>query len=226
MKHHIDEVASFLNLPVNTLKRWIRQGRIPVHRNGDICIFKKDKLDEWAKKNSLSFNNKNFETGQAETGKEQRLLSRAFSDGRVFYDVDKTSKEDIFSFVVEKMDFSSKHKAEFLKRLFEREEMSSTGIGRGIAIPHPREPMEGFVEHSIINTVFLKEPVDFESIDNQKVFVLFVIVCRNVKEHLKLLSSLSYCLRHDSFIDFLRKKPDPLEIFMEIDSFEQKLEVL
>jgi PTS system nitrogen regulatory IIA component len=223
MKLDINEAASLLNLPVNTLKRWIRQGRIPVNRAGDTCIFKKEKLYDWAAKNNLSISDKkNFTKNCAETN--NNILSCALAQGKVLYEIEGEKKEEFFSNVLNELNIENNELEKvFLNRLLEREELSSTGIGNGIAIPHPREPLPSLFPSPAIAVVFPKEPVYFDSIDNTKVFVLFFIISRNVKEHLKLLSNLSFCLRHKSFIDFLKTKPSMEEIINQIEIFENQL---
>jgi PTS system nitrogen regulatory IIA component len=223
MKLHINDAASLLNLPVNTLKRWIRQGRVPINRSEDICIFKEEKLNEWAKRNHFSFSEKKgIEKKVLDSGTQ--ILSSAVSSGIVLYDVEGSTKEDIFSFVIKNLGIDDdENKNEFLKRLLEREELSSTGIGKGVAIPHPREPLDNLFDSPLIAIVFPKEPLEFDSIDKSLVFVLFFIVSRNVKEHLKLLSNLSYCLRHENFIAFLKNKPSMEKIISEIEFFENQL---
>ncbi|MGM0418188.1 MAG: PTS sugar transporter subunit IIA [Thermodesulfobacteriota bacterium] len=222
MKLKINEAASFLNLPVNTLKRWIRQGRVPINKSGETCIFKKNKLEEWARKNNICLNSGECKDN-TKPESEEKILSSAVAAGRILYNVDYESKKDIFSYVVDSFSVSKDLKQTYLQRLIERENMTSTGIGRGVAIPHPREPVESFADYPQIITVFLKNPVDFDSIDNKKVFVLFFIVCTKVEQHLKLLSNISFCLRHDSFIDFLKKEPLQKDLVKQIEYYESEL---
>eukprot|EP00831_Metopus_contortus_P033649 TRINITY_DN26945_c0_g1_i1.p1 TRINITY_DN26945_c0_g1~~TRINITY_DN26945_c0_g1_i1.p1 ORF type:complete len:162 (-),score=34.92 TRINITY_DN26945_c0_g1_i1:57-542(-) len=161
MKLHINDAASLLNLPVNTLKRWIRQGRVPINRSEDICIFKEEKLHEWAKRNKFSFSEKkNIDEKLIETG--AHILSSAISMGKVLHDAEGRTKEELFSFVIKNLDIEDTElEKEFLKRLLEREELSSTGIGKGVAIPHPREPIENLFSSPLITIVFPKEPLGF-----------------------------------------------------------------
>jgi PTS system nitrogen regulatory IIA component len=209
MKLHINDAASLLNLPVNTLKRWIRQGRVPINRTEDICIFKKEKLNEWAKRNNLSISDKK--------SCDEKCIE-------VLYEVTGQTKEELFSSVIKKLDIENNElEKEFLKRLLEREELSSTGIGKGVAIPHPREPIASLFSSPVIAVVFPEAPLDFGSIDSKKVFVLFFIISGNVKEHLKLLSNLSFCLRHENFIAFLKNQPSMKEIIEKIETFENLL---
>ncbi|MGE4519272.1 MAG: PTS sugar transporter subunit IIA [Desulfobacteraceae bacterium] len=223
MKLHINDAASLLNLPVNTLKRWIRQGRVPINRTEDICIFKKEKLNEWAKRNNLSISDKKS-CDEKCIEANSHILSSALSHGKVLYEVTGQTKEELFSSVIKKLDIENNElEKEFLKRLLEREELSSTGIGKGVAIPHPREPIASLFSSPVIAVVFPEAPLDFGSIDSKKVFVLFFIISGNVKEHLKLLSNLSFCLRHENFIAFLKNQPSMKEIIEKIETFENQL---
>lgn len=108
-------------------------------------------------------------------------------------------------------------------RLLEREQMASTGIGKGVAFPHPRTPIPDFPELPTIVTGFLAAPVDFAAMDKQPVKVLFVLLCPTVQTHLYLLSRLSYCLRHDAFSQFLKTAPAEKALLAKITEFEAQL---
>jgi mannitol/fructose-specific phosphotransferase system IIA component (Ntr-type) len=80
-----------------------------------------------------------------------------------------------------------------LQRLIERETQVSTGIGLGIAIPHCR--IDG-LERTCIVAARTAEPMDYDSIDDEPVRLVFVIVSPNntVSEHAELLGRLSRIL--------------------------------
>jgi nitrogen PTS system EIIA component len=104
--------------------------------------------------------------------------------------------------------------------LLEREEMASTGIGRGIAIPHPRTPLDESMEEPVIITCFLENPVDFRAVDGFPVFVLFILLSPSVKTHLHLLSKLAFCVRDVSFVDFLKRIPNQEKLLEKVKNLE------
>ncbi len=55
MKLPMETVAGGLNLPVPTIERWIRQGRIPIQRSGADVIFTHAALEKWAATHNLPF---------------------------------------------------------------------------------------------------------------------------------------------------------------------------
>ena len=224
MNLSVGEVARCLDLPSSTIERWIRQGRIPIHKSGSECVFDVAALKKWAGKHNLTFTPGRGAEPEAERNDPDGLLP-ALRRGGVVYGVSGGDAEAVLENAVALIPGEvTSDRAELLSRLIERERLVSTGIGKGVAIPHPRTPMEEGPEHPAICTCFLEEEVGYGAVDEQPVFILFLLISPNVKLHLHLLSRLAYCLRNDAFIAFLREKPEPEALFEKIVEFEQQLD--
>ena len=91
--------------------------------------------------------------------------------------------------------------------LMEREDLQSTGIGEGVAIPHA-----ALAELEAQSAALLIVPagVAFDAIDNQDVFLLFSVIGpkRATGEHLKTLARVSRLLRSKIFREQLIASPD------------------
>jgi PTS system nitrogen regulatory IIA component len=87
--------------------------------------------------------------------------------------------------------------------LLAREQLGSTGVGKGIAIPHCRV---GDCQGIIGTLVTLSEPIDFDAIDSQPVDLMFVLVVPEEKtdEHVKTLGRLAELFNDDDFCYILR----------------------
>lgn len=85
-----------------------------------------------------------------------------------------------------------------LKDVLEREEVMSTGVGKGIALPHAKSKA---VSDSIAALTILKKPLEFDSLDGEPVHIAFMILGpeNNVGLHLRLLSKVSRLMNNDSF---------------------------
>lgn len=224
MKLALNETAHSLNLPLETLGRWIRQGRIPIQKEDNFCIFNRPALERWAAQHKLTFVPQDDITQASQALKPETLLT-AMQRGGVVYDVAGEDVRAILTAAVDLIPFvPTNAKEKLVRRLIAREELASTGIGKGVAIPHPRTPLSEAVETAVIMTCFLKKPVDFGAIDDHPVFVMFLILSPNVKIHLHLLSRLAYCLRSDPFAAFLKTPPQPDALFTKIAEFEALLE--
>ena len=101
-----------------------------------------------------------------------------------------------------------------------QEKISSTGIGNGFAIPHPKTPLRQKINQSIVGTFFLQSPLDFNSPDDLPVSVVFVLLSTDSVNHLQLLSQLVRLLNKSNVSDILNPPPS-LEIL--IAKFEKTL---
>ena len=223
MKLTIDEVAQCLDVPLSTVERWIRQGRIPVGKSGGECVFQKPILEVWAKKHNLSFMLPDKEVKKNHEDKPVNLFN-AMAFGGVYYGIKGDSVSEVLESAVKNIAFLDQDGQEsLLRKLLEREEMASTGIGRGIAIPHPRTPLDETMEEPVIITCFLEHPVDFRAVDGLPVFVMFILLSQSVKVHLHLLSRLAFCVRDASFVDFLKQVPDHEKLLEKVENLENVL---
>src|SRR4249920_763808 len=101
---------------------------------------------------------------------------------------------------------------DILDTLLQRERLGSTGVGRGIAIPHGRVP----ALRSIV-TLFarLDEAIDFEALDDEPVGLIFLLLAPEHAgaDHLKALARISRLLREPSSIEKLRASKDRAAIY-------------
>jgi PTS system nitrogen regulatory IIA component len=74
--------------------------------------------------------------------------------------------------------------------LIDRERLGSTGVGNGVALPHGRIKS---INHAIGAFAILDEPMDFDSVDNQPVKLVFALLVPEeaTEEHLQLLAQLA-----------------------------------
>jgi nitrogen PTS system EIIA component len=224
MKLSMQTVANALDLPIWTLERWIRQGRIPVQRRGTEVVFTHGALEKWAATHNLPFI-LDAEQPVAQLPAPLGSLAAAVQRGTVCRAIGGNDVTSVLASAAREIDFlAPETRDELLEKLIERERLASTGIGKGIAIPHPRDPLSQPPEQAVIATCFLKDPVDFNAIDDMPVFVLFLLISPTVKHHLHLLSRLSYCIRENAFVDFLKTRPDAERLVSRIVAFEEKLD--
>jgi mannitol/fructose-specific phosphotransferase system IIA component (Ntr-type) len=79
--------------------------------------------------------------------------------------------------------------------LHEREQLHSTGIGDGVALPHARNALVGLVDHPVIIFGRNAQGVQFGAIDGAPSKLFFLLVAPTVTEHLAMLARISRLLR-------------------------------
>lgn len=110
-------------------------------------------------------------------------------------------------------------KEQFKKEVLSREEINSTGIGEGIAIPHAKSE---FVEKATVAIGLIKNGVDYNSIDNEKVDLIILLAApKNDNLHLEVLSKISTFLMDDSFVSKIRNAKNPKDI---MNLFTEKMD--
>jgi PTS system nitrogen regulatory IIA component len=113
--------------------------------------------------------------------------------------------------------FPHLEESDIFDNLISRERLGSTGIGQGIAIPHSRLANC----KQVIGCLFtLEKKIPFDSIDNEDVDILFVLLVPSeaTSEHLELLSQIAEKFNNSSFCDSLRDSSSGSELYRKIIS--------
>jgi PTS system nitrogen regulatory IIA component len=108
--------------------------------------------------------------------------------------------------------FKGSEPEDVVKAILKRELLSSTGIGDGVAIPHAKHPS---VERLIGAVAVSPQGVPFDSVDNDSVYVLVMLISPQERpsEHLRALEGVSRCLKDKNFVRSLRQATTPQQIW-------------
>ena len=111
-----------------------------------------------------------------------------------------------------------------LHALQEREQLHSTGIGDGIALPHARNALVGLVDRPLI--VFGRHPtgVPYSAIDGQPARLFFLLIAPTVTQHLAVLAKISRLLRDPKLRQGLLNAAQPAGVLALLREAEQKMQ--
>ena len=139
-----------------------------------------------------------------------------------------STKEDVIREMVGSLKAQGAVKAEdeeeVIAAILKREELGSTGIGNGVAVPHTKHPA---VDQLVATVAISTDGVDFSSLDGESVFILFLLVSPLDRpgDHLRGLENISKHLRGQDFCSFL-KQSDSIDaiwsVLEEADSEEDE----
>lgn len=136
------------------------------------------------------------------------------------------SKEDVIRELVESLRLAGAiqpaDEEAVVAHILKREELGSTGIGNGVAVPHTKHPS---VESLSATVAISRSGVDFSSLDGEDVFILFLLVSPPDRpgDHLRGLENISRHLRSQDFCSFLKQArtvDEIWELLQEADSGE------
>lgn len=148
------------------------------------------------------------------TGEVERLhLGKYLTQDLVMLDLKAKTKEEVFKKMADRAHRLGyiDNKARFVKELWEREEAGSTGFENGIAIPHSRS---GATRGIVVIIARLEEPIDYGSLDNKRVDLVFMIAADDQNnEYLQTLSLLARMLKRPGVLDQLRAAKTAHDVF-------------
>lgn len=218
----IKDVSRLLNITEKTVLKWIKEKDMPFYKINHQYRFNKGELNEWILKNNIPISDNFLEISEL---KEKFFISSLVKKGKIFYNIEGKDVNDVIASAINVIDIPVDiSKNEVIQSLIEREEMMTTGIGEGIAIPHPRNPIITDIEHESISICMLKNEVDFKSIDDKLVHTLLIILSANPRRHLEILSKISFLCRQPEFIKLLKNHSTEETILTYIEEKEQQWE--
>ena len=193
----IEEVAKYLRVSERTVYDWAQKGEIPAGKIGTVWRFKKTEIENWVNER-LSSSQKPAEPSHSVSAKN------ILSPDRIIF-IEHSTKHDAIVELAQNLATAPqvKNEKELVDEILKREELMSTAIGRGIAIPHARLSS---VTDLVMAVGICKEPVmDFETIDDQPVRLLIMIAAAYNQHsyYLQTLSHLSSKLKDTKLRDSL-----------------------
>lgn len=218
------DVAELLHVSETTVRRWIAEERIPYYRLSQEFRFSRHEIENWVLscregKGVSSFTNKENES----LGTQHFGLYRAIHKGSVYKDIPGSSKEEVIRNAVELIAGDIGLDAEVITELLlDREKLMPTALSNGVAVPHTRDFLlpESF---DVVAVVFPKKPIEYGSLDGQKVDVLFFLFACDDKRHLHLLAKLAHFSRNGENLDFLHTHPSKAQLLEYIKVWEDSL---
>ena len=134
----VKEAAKLLSVSEKTVYRWIKQGLVPTYKVQGSYRFNRAELLKWATSRRIGVSEESFEESDAETLPLPTLFA-ALEAGGVIYRIEGDTRDEMLAEVVAHLRLPDEVDRDSLSQmLIARENLSSTGIGKGIALPHPR----------------------------------------------------------------------------------------
>ncbi|MDR1747537.1 MAG: PTS sugar transporter subunit IIA [Spirochaetaceae bacterium] len=179
----IEEVAKYLRVSERTVYDWAQKGEVPSGKIGTVWRFKKSEIEKWVN-DRLSSGSKN--TVQTVPVQVKNILS----PDRIIF-LNHSTKRDALLALAENLSTAPqvKNSQELSVEILKREDLMSTAIGRGIAIPHVR--LSSVTDLVMSVGISRVDIIDFQTIDDAPVRLLFMIAAA-YNQHTYYLQTLSY----------------------------------
>jgi PTS system nitrogen regulatory IIA component len=237
----IKDVAELLNVSETTIRRWLADGRIPGYRLNHQYRFSRNEIENWmigcklrpSQEGFSPFGEKQIyppvhspqeaDSFCSKGGMQQYGLYRATHQGEVFNHVPAQNKEELIQATTRAISGKLGVDAEVLSELLlDREELMSTALNNGIAVPHARDFLTRGPFDSVV-VVFPEEPIDYGALDGKPVHTLFFLFACSDKGHLHLLAKIAHLCSDEEALAFLATQPDKKKLLEFIKHWESSL---
>jgi PTS system nitrogen regulatory IIA component len=178
----IEEVAKYLRVSERTVYDWAQKGEIPSGKIGTVWRFKKSEIEQWVN-NRLSSGSLNYQLSPMQ-------MHTIISPNRILF-LNYPAKREALLTLAENLARAPqvKNSRELSDEILRREELMSTAIGRGIAIPHIR--LASVIDLVVSIGISRVDIVDFNPLDDEPVRLVFMIAAA-YNQHANYLRVLSY----------------------------------
>ncbi|MCL4510468.1 MAG: PTS sugar transporter subunit IIA [Bacteroidetes bacterium] len=191
-----------LQVNEKTVYRWIKEKKIPCYRINHQYRFSRAEINEWILSNKVELS-----SSLINLGLNNHNLLTLLERGGIVPGIKGRNVKEVLTSAVEKVSTpSGLSKEDVLLTLLSREELMPTAIGKGVAIPHPHNPIVTDPNNASVSICYLDEPVDFNALDGQPVYTLFVLFTATPRMHLEVLSKISHLCQNDLFLAKLSER--------------------
>ena len=202
----IEEVARYLRVSERTVYDWAQKGEIPSGKIGTVWRFKKSEIERWV--------NERLSSNRPASVFSVVQIQNILSPDRILF-LNFSKKRD--ALVALAVNLASapqiKSRQELVAEILRREELMSTAIGRGIAIPHVR--LSSVTDLVVSVGVSQSDIIDFQSLDDVPVRLLFMIAAAYNQHayYLQTLSFFSSKLKNNELRSALMTSKTPQEVY-------------
>lgn len=195
MNLSVKEAARLLSVSEKTIYRWIQKEVVPAYRIHHQYRFNGAELMEWATARRIGSTPESL-LSPATPSPTQINLSTALEAGGIFYRVSGSNRDQALTDIVNHLRLPDGiDREKLLNLLIVRENLCSTAIGNGMAIPHLRNPGILPITRATVTLCFLENKIDFHALDGRPVDILLTIMAPDLPAHLHLYSRINYLLQ-------------------------------
>jgi PTS system nitrogen regulatory IIA component len=229
---NVEEVAGYLHLTSADVERRVKDRVIPFEKRGERVVFRKRDIDAWASQRILNLSEERLEEyhrkstrGTREILPHEAILPGMLGRGAVDSAMTSKTKSSVLRDLVALAEKTGQvaDPKELLESLETREELCSTALPGGLAIPHPRFHQPYLFESSFIVVGRPIQEIHFGSPDGSPTVLIFLLCCQDDRIHLHTLSHICMMALKTEMLSQLRAAPDAAAMRECIIAAEQEV---
>src|SRR6185437_3804642 len=224
----MEQLAAYLQRDVREVGKLASRGHLPGHKVGGEWRFARAEINQWIETQMPALTEKqltNLESSGTRGGDGEPLLASLLSEASVAVPLIASSRASVLKGLVSLAEQSWQvyDSEAVLDAVRQREEMASTALPSGVAIPHPRRPLPAALGESVLAYARTASGIPYGAPHGILTDMFFLVCCRDDRTHLRVLARLTRLFLRPGFLDELRAAETPQESWEKIASAEQQL---
>ncbi len=199
---NVDQVASYLKMAAREVVKLASRGQIPARRVGESFQFRKGQIDQWVETqmrdlpaHRLAEIEHGVSVHHGVDPRAQLVTPMIPAGGIVAPLLARTRDSAIRSLVAAADEAGIVYDAnDLVEKVRQREELYSTAIHPGIALPHPRHPLPHDIAESFIIVGRTSSGIPYGCPDGSLARLLLLICCKDERTHLHVLARIGRML--------------------------------
>jgi PTS system nitrogen regulatory IIA component len=224
----LEELAEYIRRDRREVSKLADRGQLPGRKVSGEWRFARAEIDHWLETQLPVYTEEQLhalETRDCGRAGEEMLVSALLGKQCVAVPLAATTRASVLRELVRLAELSQQvyDPASILQAIRQREEMGTTALESGVALPHPRRPLPSAVGESVLAYGRTTSGIPFGAHQGGLTDMFFLVCCQDEKSHLRVLARLSRLLLRPGFVDALRAAETPEDTWATIESTERAL---
>jgi PTS system nitrogen regulatory IIA component len=203
------QLASYLRRDVREVSKLATRGHLPGRKVGGQWRFARAEINHWIETRMHEYSEQQLtalEEGGDRSPEAEPLIGTLLSQASMAVPLGARTRDSALRDLVHLAEQSWQvcEPEAILTAIRQREELASTALESGVAIPHPRRPLPNALREALVAYGRTASGIPFGEPSGQLTDIFFLVCCRDDRTHLQVLARLSRLLLRPGFLEALR----------------------
>ncbi|MFA6133796.1 MAG: PTS sugar transporter subunit IIA [Phycisphaerae bacterium] len=203
------QVAAYLHLDAREVHKLASRGKIPCRKSGGKFVFRKIDMDHWIEQQMSDLGRDRLRGIERGVGAHhgldvsQLMVWPMIPDGGIAVPLKAKTRDAALRSLVD-LAFRAElvyDRDRLIEEVRAREDLCSTAMAPGVALPHPRHPLPYDIAASFVIVGLTSSGIPFGAVDGTLTRLFFLICCKDDRTHLHVLARLAQMLHDQAYID-------------------------
>ena len=225
---NLEQLATYLQRDPREVSKLASRGHLPGHKVAGQWRFARAEINHWIETQIPDYTDQQLtalEKGHSPSDDREPLVSALLSEASMAVPLAASTRASVLKELVAlaEQTWQVYDPTAILDAIRQREEMASTALPSGVAIPHPRRPLPNALGESVIAYAKTTSGIPFGAPGGTLTDMFFLVCCRDDRTHLQVLARLSRLFLRPGFLDELRLMESAADTWQLLADAEREL---